>query len=60
MKPSWAREAHAKTVTRVLTPGQWNDYHPRFENARRVRDLLAELEQLPLRQFDADPRWRPK
>ena len=55
-----ARKVHVKTVTRVLTPDQWNDYHPWFENARRVRELAAELESLTLQQFGADPRWRPK
>ena len=60
MKPAWARKVRVKTDTRVLTPDQWNDYHPWFENARRVRKLTAELESLTLQQFGADPRWRPK
>ena len=60
VKPAGARTVHGKTVTRVLTRDQWNDYQPWFENARRVRKLAAELESLTLQQFGADPRWRPK
>jgi hypothetical protein len=57
---SWTRKVKAKTVTRLLSPEQWADYRPWFENARRLRELLAELEALSLQELDADPRWRQK
>ena len=57
---SWTRKVEAKTVTRLLSQEQWTDYRLWFENARRLRALVAELEALSLQELDADPRWRQK
>src|SRR6266849_7143288 len=42
----WTRKAGGKTVTRLLTDDQLADYQPWFDNQRRLRALLAELETL--------------
>jgi len=53
----WTRKVAGKTVTRLLTDDQLADYQPWFDNQRRLRALLAELETLSLAITDADPRW---
>lgn len=57
---SWTRKIDGKTVTRLLTEEQWADYKPWFENAKRLKELTAELEALSLREIDNDHRWRRK
>lgn len=52
----WTRKVRAKTVTRLLTDEQAADYQPWFDNARRLRSLIAELEALSLGIVEADPR----
>ncbi len=54
----WTRKVGTKTVTRLLTDEQAADYQPWFDNARRARELLAELEALSLQVVDDDPRSR--
>jgi hypothetical protein len=54
----WTRKIGGKTVTRILTDDQLADYQPWFDNQRRVRALLAELETLSLQITDTDPRWQ--
>lgn len=56
---SWTRKVNGKTVTRRLTDDQQRDYQPWFDNARRLRALVTELETLTLSVVDQDPRWRP-
>lgn len=46
--PTWTRKVNNKTVTRTLTADQARRYQPWFDNARRLRVLLAELEALSL------------
>jgi len=53
----WTRKVGGKTVTRLLSDDQLADYQPWFDNQRRLRALLAELEALSLAITDADPRW---
>ncbi|MDQ6783433.1 MAG: hypothetical protein M3063_08330 [Actinomycetota bacterium] len=55
----WTRKINAKTVNRVLTQEQWDDYRPWFEAARNLRSLTAELEALSLQILEEDDRWRP-
>lgn len=43
---SWTRKVAGKTVTRNLSAGQVERYRPWFENARRLRELISELEAL--------------
>lgn len=40
----WTRTEHGKTVTRLLTEQQMTRYQPWFDNARRLKDLVAKLE----------------
>lgn len=57
---SWTRKVDGRTVTRLLSEEQWADYEPWFENSKRLKGLVAELEALSLQEIDADPRWGPK
>lgn len=41
---SWIRKVGAKTVTRNLDTEQAERYLPLFENHKRLRELVAELE----------------
>ena len=53
----WTRKIGGKTVTRILTDDQLADYQPWFDNQRRLRALIAELETLSQEIADNDPRW---
>ena len=44
----WTCKIAGKTVTRRLTPAELTDYQPLFDNARKLRALLAELQDLTL------------
>ena len=53
----WTRKKNGKTVTRILSDDQIADYQAWFDNQRRLRELIAELETLSQEIADADPRW---
>ena len=53
----WTRKKDGKTATKILTDDQLADYQPWFDNHRRLRELLAELEDLSLEITENDPRW---
>jgi hypothetical protein len=53
----WTRKKDGKTATRILSDDQLADYQPWFDNHRRLRALIAELEELSLAIAEADPRW---
>jgi hypothetical protein len=53
----WTRKIAGKTVTRILTDDQLADYQPWFDNQRRLRELIAELETLSQEIAASDPRW---
>jgi hypothetical protein len=53
----WTRKKNGKTATRILTDDQLADYGPWFDNHRRLRELITELETLSLAIAEADPRW---
>jgi hypothetical protein len=53
----WTRTAGGKTVTRTLTPAQYQAYAPWFASARRLRALAAELEALSLREMARAEGW---
>jgi hypothetical protein len=57
---SWTRRVEGKTVTRLLTPDQLERYRPWFDNARRLRELVAKLEALSLRAAEQAEGWAPK
>ena len=56
---TWTRKVQGKTVTRRLTPEQLERYRPWFENRRRLRQLVGELEQLSLEAAEQAEGWAP-
>ena len=50
----WTRKIEGKTVTRRLTPEQLAAWQPLFDNARKLRQLVAELHELTLQAIGAD------
>ena len=56
---TWTRKVNGKTVTRRLTPEQLERYQPWFENNRRLRQLIAELEALSLHTAEHAEGWPP-
>jgi hypothetical protein len=53
----WTRKKNGKTATKILTDEQLADYGPWFDNHKRIRELLTELEELSLGIAENDPRW---
>jgi hypothetical protein len=51
----WTRKIGGKTVTRRLTPAELADWQPLFDNAKKIRALLAELQDLTLQIIEASP-----
>ena len=49
----WTRKIGGKTVTRRLNPRELAEYQPLFDNARKLRVLLAELQDLTLQIIEA-------
>jgi hypothetical protein len=52
----WTRTVAGKTVTRLLSPEQLARYQPWFDNARRLRDLVAKLETVSVRAIESEGR----
>jgi Family of unknown function (DUF6788) len=52
----WTRKTGGKTITRLVSDDQLDDYRLWLDNHRRLRALVAELEALTLAIADADPR----
>ena len=44
----WTRKIGGKTITRRLTPAELAEYQPLFDNAKKLRALLTELQDLTL------------
>jgi hypothetical protein len=44
----WTRKIAGKTTTRRLTPAELAEYQPLFDNAKKLRALLAELQDLTM------------
>ncbi len=55
----WTRKIGGKTVTRRLSPAELADYQPLFDNAKKIRALLAELQDLTLEIIEADTSQEP-
>jgi hypothetical protein len=53
----WTRTEHGKTVTRLLTEEQLARYQPWFDNARRLKDLVAKLEIASLHAVEQAENW---
>jgi hypothetical protein len=47
-----------KTVTRLLTEDQLDEYQALFDNHRRLKELVHELEDLSLEIVERDRRWQ--
>ncbi len=54
---SWTRKVSNKTVTRLLGDEQLHDYQDLFDNHRRLKELVRQLEDLSLSVVERDPRW---
>ena len=50
----WTRKIGGTTVTRRLTPRELAEYQPLFDNARKLRALLTELQDLTLEIVQPD------
>lgn len=50
---TWTRKVAGKTVTRKLSAEQLERYRPWFDNDRRLRALIKEIEALSLEALDA-------
>jgi hypothetical protein len=51
----WTRKVGGKTVTRRLTDAELAAWQPLFDNAKKIRALLAELQDLTLEIIEASP-----
>lgn len=57
----WTRSVGGRTITRLLTQEQLDRYRPWFDNARRLKDLVAKLEIASVQAFESAERPpRPK
>ncbi|MDA8284856.1 MAG: hypothetical protein M0Z42_16550 [Actinomycetota bacterium] len=56
----WTRKIAGKTVTRRLSSEQMTRYGPWFDNAKHLRELVAELEALSLTIAERDENWPGK
>ena len=54
----WTRKTGGKTITRLVSDDQLDDYRQWLDNHRRLRALVAELEALTLAIADNGPRAR--
>jgi hypothetical protein len=55
----WTRKIGGKTVTRRLNPRELAEYQPLFDNARKLRALLAQLQDLTLQIIEEDSTQEP-
>lgn len=51
---TWTRKVDNKTITRTLNTEQADCLRPLLDNARRLRELVSELEALALSNIDPD------
>jgi hypothetical protein len=52
---TWTRKVDNKTVTRTLSPQQADQLRPLLANARRLRELVSELETLAVSNITERP-----
>jgi hypothetical protein len=55
----WTRKIGGKTITRRLTPRQLAEYQPLFDNAKKLRTLLSELQDLTLQIIETGSTREP-
>ena len=53
----WSRTVDGKTLHRRMSNEQLADYQTMFDNARKLKALVAELEALSLSIIEQDDRW---
>ena len=53
----WTRTVQGKTVTKLLSEEQLRRYQPWFDNARRLKDLVAKLEIASLQAAATAEGW---
>lgn len=53
----WSRKVDGKTVSKMLSEEQLARYRPWLNNARRLRELVAELEALTIRTVERTEGW---
>jgi hypothetical protein len=56
----WTRTVGGRTVTKLLTEEQLARYQPWFDDARRLRDLVAKLEIVSLQAVETEARLTVK
>jgi hypothetical protein len=57
---SWTRAVAGKTVTRNISAEQQQRYQQWFDNARRLHELVTELQTLSLKAFDETENPPPR
>lgn len=57
---SWTRKVAGKTVTRNLSADQLHRYQDWFDNDRRLKALVSELEELSINLVDQAEGWSTK
>ena len=57
---SWIRKVDGRPVTHKLTPEQEQQYRPCFDNARRLHQLVSELQALSVQAIEEAERWTPE
>jgi len=53
----WSRSVGGKTLHRRMSEEQLADYQGFFDNARKLKALVAEIEALSLSIVEEDDRW---
>jgi len=56
----WTRTVQGKTITRLLSEEQLARYQPWFDNAKRLKDLVAKLEVASLHAVALTEGWTEK
>lgn len=56
----WTRTVNGKTVTKLLTEAQLARYQPWFDNARRLKDLVAKLEIVSVQAVETEAQLTVK
>lgn len=57
---SWTRKVAGRTVTRNFSDNQLQRYQDWFDNDRRLKALVTELEELSINVVDQTEGWTPK
>ncbi len=55
----WTRKVDGKTVSRILSDEELAEYQPLFDNARKVRELVNQLQELTMELVEEADRNSP-